>query len=35
MSKKNFRKEIKGALLNVLKTEDNYIENDKIMAKLK
>ena len=35
ISKKNFIKRIKGASFNVLKTEDNYIDNDKIMAKLK
>ena len=26
---------MKGFLLNILKTEDNYIDNDIIMAKLK
>ena len=26
---------MKGVLLNILKTEDNYIDNDIIMAKLK
>ena len=34
MSKENFREKIKGALLNVLKTEDIYIDNDKIIPKL-
>ena len=35
ITKKTFRKRLKGALFNILKTEDNYIDNDKIMAKLK
>ena len=35
ISRKTFRKKLKGALLYILKTEDNYIDNDKIMAKLK
>ena len=34
ISKKTFRKKLKGALLNILKTEDKYIDNDKIMARL-
>ena len=33
--KKTFRKKLNGALLNILKTEDNYVDNDRIMAKLK
>ena len=35
--RKTFRKKLKGDLLNILKTEDNYIDNrdDKIMARLK
>ena len=34
--KKTFRKKLKGALLDILKTVDNYIlDNDKIMANLK
>ena len=33
--KKTFRKKLKGALLNILKTEDNYVDNDKIMTNLK
>ena len=28
-------KKLKGALLDILKTEDNYVDNDKIMANLK
>ena len=35
MPKKTFRKDSKGALLNILKTEENYTENYKIMANLK
>ena len=35
ISKKTFKKKLKGALLYILKTEDNYIDNDKNMAKLK
>ena len=35
MPKKTFRKDSKGALLNILKTEENYTENYKIMATLK
>ena len=35
ISKKTFRKQLSGALLNILKTEDNYVVNDRIMAKLK
>ena len=34
ISRKTFRKKLKGALLNILKTEDKYIDNDKIMARL-
>ena len=34
ISRRTFRKKLKGALSNILKTEDNYIENDKIMARL-
>ena len=33
--KEELQKKIKRALLNVLKTEENYIDNGKIMAKLK
>ena len=33
--KKTFRKKLKGALLDILKTIDNYRDNDKIMANLK
>ena len=29
------KKKLKGKLLNILKTKDNYIDNDKIMARLK
>ena len=32
---KSFRKKLKGASLDILKTIDNYIDNDKIMANLK
>ena len=35
IARKTFRKKLKGDLLNILKTEDNYIDNDKIMARLK
>ena len=35
ISRKTFRKKVKGALLNILKTEDNYIDNNKIIARLK
>ena len=35
ISRTTFRKKLKGALSNILKTEDNYIDNDKIMARLK
>ena len=35
ISKKTFRKKLKGALLYILKIEDSYIDSDKIMAKLK
>ena len=34
ISRKTFRKKLKGKLSNILKTEDNYIDNDKIMARL-
>ena len=33
--KKTFRKKLKGASLDILKTIDNYIDNDKITANLK
>lgn len=33
--KKIFRKKLKGASLDILKTIDNYIDNDKIIANLK
>ena len=32
--KKIFRKKLKGASLDILKTIDNYIDNDKITANL-
>ena len=35
ISNKTFRKKLNAALLNILKTEDNYVDNDRIMAKLK
>ena len=35
ISKKTFRKKLNGALLNILKIEDNYVDNDRITAKLK
>ena len=35
ISKKTFRKKLNGALLNILKIKDNYVDNDKITAKLK
>ena len=34
ISRKTFRKKLKGKLSNILKTEDNYIDNDKILARL-
>ena len=34
ISRKTFRKKLKGKLSNILKTEDNYIDNDKIFARL-
>ena len=34
ISRKPFRKKLKGKLSNILKTEDSYIDNDKIMARL-
>ena len=34
ISRKTFRKKLKGKLSNILKTEDSYIDNDKIMARL-
>ena len=34
-AKKDLQKRLKGALLNILKTEENYTENYKIMANLK
>ena len=33
ISRKTFRKKLKGKLSNILKTEDNYIDNDKILAR--
>ena len=33
LSKKSFKKETKRALLNILETEDSYIEPDDIMLK--
>ena len=35
LSKKSFKKETKRALLNILETEDSYIEPDDIMLKFK
>ena len=35
LSKKSFKKETKRALLNILKTEDSYMEPDEIMLKIK
>ena len=35
LSKKSFKKETKRALLNILKTEDSYMEPDEIMLKFK
>ena len=34
-AKEYLQKRLKGALLNILKTEENYTENYKIMANLK
>ena len=34
-AKEDLQKRLKGALLNILKTEENYTENYKIMANLK
>ena len=34
ISRKTFRKKLKGKLSNILKTEDSYIDNDKILARL-
>ena len=35
LSKKSFKKETKRALLNILETEDSYMEPDEIMLKFK
>ena len=35
LSKKSFKKERKRALLNILETEDSYIEPDEIVVKFK
>ena len=35
LSKKSFKKETKRALLNILETEDSYMEPDKIMLTFK
>ena len=35
LSKKSFQKERKRALLNILETEDSYIEPDEIVVKFK
>ena len=35
LSKKSFKKETKRALLNILETEDSYMEPDKIILKFK
>ena len=32
--RKTFRKKLKGKFSNILKTEDNYIDNGKILARL-
>ena len=34
MSKKSFKKETKRAVLNILETEDSYMEPDEIMLKI-
>ena len=34
ISRKTFRIKLKGKLSNILKTEDSYIDNDKILARL-
>ena len=35
LSKKSFKKETKRALLNILETEDSYMDPDEIMLKFK
>ena len=35
LSKKSFKKKTKRALLNILETEDSYMEPDEIMLKFK